>query len=102
MASVSGVTASMTAQHFDRFLDEGLHEHTWHVTAFYPAEPFRDGRLLKRGLEEILAHIPIAGILPDEIWSSESIASFILRIIPGDCIGVRVVRAEGFETWMWL
>ena len=42
--NVSGVTASMTARHTDPYMDEGTHQHTWNVTAFYPAEPFQIGR----------------------------------------------------------
>lgn len=100
--SVTGVTAELTAKHLDPLMNEGLHEHTWTVTAFYPAEPLRDGRALKAGLVQLLAHLPDAeGVLPPAMWAGEAIAANVAQLL-GGCIGARVTRPEGFEAWVWL
>lgn len=99
---MSGVTALMTARHTDPHMNEGTHEHTWHVTAFYPAVPFRDGRAIKAMLETVLSMLPDeSGLLPDSLWSQENIARAVLRLMTGSVFGVRVTRSEGFETWIW-
>lgn len=103
IGNVSGVTASMTALHTDPYMDEGTHQHTWVVTAFYAAEPFRDGRAIKAQLTAILANFPGKdGLLPAELWSQEDIAKTLLRLMSGNIVGIRITRAEGFETWAWL
>lgn len=100
-ATLTGVTETFTAKHRDPVMDEGLHEHTWAVTAFYPAEPFRDGRCMKMALREVLSHLQVDGILPPELWSGEAIAATVARLL-ANCIGARVTRPEGFEAWVWL
>lgn len=95
----SGVTAQLTAKHFDPIMDEGLHEHTWTVTAFFPSEPPRDGRALKAGLTKLLKAFPDAdGVLPPDLWSGEAIAARVAQLLAW-CIGARVTRPEGFEAW---
>lgn len=98
-ASLSGFTELLTAKHHDPVMDEGLHEHTWAVTAFYPAEPLRDGRAMKAGLRQLLDSLP--PVLPPELWSSEALARTVAQLLAG-CIGCRVTRPEGFEAWIWL
>jgi hypothetical protein len=39
---LSYVFADLTAWHTDPIMDEGRHQHTWRVTAFYNATPFRE------------------------------------------------------------
>ena len=98
LQGLTGVTEMLTAKHRDLILDEGLHGHTWAVTAFYPAKPFRDGRALKASLRVLLDALPGAdGILPPELWAAEDIAKRVLLL--ANCVGARVVRSEGFEAW---
>ena len=98
---LTGVTVMLTAKHIDPVMDEGLHGHTWAVTAFWPAEPHRDGRCLKAMLSTIVEAMPGEdGILPPELWSGESIARHVSRLLVG-CVGARVTRPEGFEAWAW-
>lgn len=102
LQNISGVSAEMTAWHTDPHMDEGTHQHTWVVTAFYLAEPFRDGRMIKAQLTTILANLPKeGGLLPNDLWSQEDISKALLRLMSGNIVGIRVVRAEGFETWAW-
>jgi hypothetical protein len=99
-SAVTGVTELLTAKHRDPVMDEGLHEHTWAITAFYPATPLRDGRALKVGLRDLLDHLPgTDGVLP--WWSGEEIAQHVAELLDG-CIGCRVTRPEGFEAVVWL
>lgn len=95
LKGVTGVTESLTARHTDPLGDEGEHEHTWHVTAYYSSEPFRDGRALKAALRNLLDAFP--PVLPRELWAGEDIAKRVL-LLPA-CIGARVWRPEGFEAW---
>jgi hypothetical protein len=100
--SVTGVTVPFTAKHVDPVMAEGLHGHTWVVTAFWPAEPLRDGRCLKAMLATLLEALPdVEGVLPAELWSGEDIARTVARLLAG-CVGARVTRSEGFEAWIWL
>lgn len=100
--NITGVSASMTAMHTDPYMDEGTHGHTWVVTVFYPAKPFRDGRAIRAQLEVALAHLPDeTGLLPDSLWAQEDIAAAVLKLMTGSVFGVRVTRSEGFETWIW-
>lgn len=93
----TGVTELLTASHVDPLLGEGLHEHTWSVTAFYPSDPPRDGRALKAALRLFLDALPT--VLPPELWAGEDIAKSVLVL--ANCIGARVTRPEGFEAWVW-
>lgn len=94
----TGITCQFTAKHFDPIMDEGLHEHTWAVTAFYPGKPLRDGRALMAGLEQLLAHLPDTdGVLPEALWSAEAIATRV-ALLTG-VVGVRISRPNGLEAW---
>lgn len=101
--NVSGFTERLTAKHLDPLMDEGLHEHTWSVTAFWPTKPVRDGRALKAALRMLLDALPDAdGVLPRELWSGEDMAEHVSRLLLNmGCIGARVTRPEGFEAWAW-
>jgi len=80
-------------------MNEGLHAHVWTVTAYWRSENFRDGRMLKGALRTLLDALPDAdGILPPELWSGEAIAQRVLLL--AECVGVSVVRPEGFEAWV--
>lgn len=98
MPPCTGVTELLTAMHVDPVMDEGLHEHTWTVTAFYPIEPRRDGRAMKAALRTLLDALP--SVLPPELWAGEDIARSVLVL--ANCIGARVTRPEGYEAWVWL
>jgi hypothetical protein len=100
MRALTGVTEALTAKHFDPVLQEGLHEHTWSVTAFYAATPFRDARALKVGLRDFLDHLPGPdGLLPPDLWSGEALAAAVL-VLEGT-VGARVSRPEGFIAEAW-
>jgi hypothetical protein len=72
------------------------------VAAYWISEPFRDGRALKAGLHDLLAHLPGPdGLLPPELWSAEALALAICRLLPW-CVAVRITRAEGYEVIVWL
>lgn len=60
MMNVTGVTVALTAKHVDPVMNEGLHGHTWVVTAFWPLDPPRDGRCLKAMLSQLLISLPDA------------------------------------------
>ena len=97
--NLTGVTETLSAQHRDLILDEGLHAHVWSVTAYWPSKPFRDGRALKLSLRAVLDSMPDAdGIMPDELWAGEAMAERVMALL--DCVGVSVVRPEGFEAWV--
>lgn len=96
--NLSGVTELLTAKHRDLIMDEGLHAHTWSVTAYYPSEPFRDGRAIKAALRTLLDALPdSAGVLPEDIWSGEAIIQRVLVL--ANIVGASVTRPEGFEAW---
>lgn len=93
--NLTGVSGSFTARHTDQHLGEGEHEHTWHVTAWYPAEPLRDGRALKLALAALLT-VWNGTLLPPELWSAEALAKAITNLL-ANCVGADVSRpAEGF------
>jgi hypothetical protein len=93
------VTELLSAKHRDLILNEGLHAHVWAVTAYWPSKPFRDGRALKLALRELLDAMPDAdGVMPDELWAGEAMAERVMALL--DCVGVSVVRSEGFEAWI--
>lgn len=98
VGNLTGVTEFLTAKHLDLILGEGLHEHTWTVTAYYPSKPLRDGRALKASLRVLLESLPGPdGVLPPELWAGEAIAERVLTLT--GCVGASVVRPEGFEAW---
>lgn len=98
IGNLTGVTELLRAKHRDLILDEGLHEHVWTVTAYYPSKPFRDGRALKAALRCLLDALPDAeGALPPELWSGEAIAERVMVL--ANCVGASVIRPEGFEAW---
>lgn len=93
----AGVTELLTASHVDPIMGEGLHEHTWAVTAFYQLKPRRDGRAIKAALRVFLDALP--SVLPPELWAGEDIAEAVLVL--ANVIGCRVTRPEGFEATVW-
>lgn len=99
IANLTGVTELLSAKHTDLILNEGLHAHVWTVTAYWPSTPFRDGRALKLALRAVLDGMPGPdGIMPDELWTGEAMAGRVMAVL--DCVGVSVVRPEGFEAWV--
>jgi hypothetical protein len=98
VGNLTGVTETLRAKHRDLIMDEGLHEHVWTVTAYFPSKPLRDGRALKTALRTLLDALPDAtGELPPELWSGEAIAERVLML--ANCVGASVIRPEGFEAW---
>lgn len=95
------VHETLTAWHTDPLGSEGRHSHTWKVTAYFRAEPFRDKRALKASLRMILDAWE-GRDLPSALWADEAIALAVLQLHGNaDCIGVTVDR-EGFggvEFW---
>lgn len=63
----TGVTEHLRRRHSDPLGLEGEHEHVWRVTAWWPAEPLRDGRALKAALRMLLSALPDP--LPPELDS---------------------------------
>ncbi len=101
MRRLTYVWADLTAWHTDPIMGEGRHSHTWRVTAFFNAEPFRDGRSLKASLSLILAAWE-GQDLPPELWAAEDLAAAVLQLHGNaDCIGVRIEREEGFGAEAW-
>lgn len=98
--ALSYVTEPLTAHHRDHLLQEGRHQHTWMVTAYYPSEPFRDMRSQKAALRLFLDALPDANDdLPAELWSGEAIARAVLVL--ASCVGAKVERAEGYGAEVW-
>lgn len=99
LLGLSGVTECLIAKHFDPHMGEGLHEHTWRVTAFYASEPFRDGRAIKAALRAFLDALPNQnGALPDHLWSGEALARATSSVL-ANIVLCHVWREEGFEAW---
>jgi len=92
---LTGVAGQFTARHIDPHLGEGEHEHTWQVVAWYPAEPWRDGRALKEALGQLLG-VWNGTLLPRELWSGESLAKAVTELL-ANCVGADISRPiEGF------
>lgn len=94
----TGVSAILCASHRDR-LTGTVHGHTWHVTAWMPGKPSRDGEVLQQRLKTILAHWDHT-VLPAELASGEDIAEALAKLM-GDCTEIVVARPlEGlFARW---
>lgn len=87
---LSFASAQLTAKHRDPIMDEGLHEHTWAFTVFWPSKPFRDLRVMREALTAIL--LPFQGAdLPPELWAAEDLAAMVLKVM-GVIVGVKVER----------
>lgn len=96
------VTEPLRAFHTDPIMDEGRHEHVWHVTAVFDGASFRDARSLKGSLRTILDAWE-GKDLPAELWSAEALAAAVLQLHGNaDCIGVKINRSEGFGAEVWL
>lgn len=103
--SLSGVSFDLRAFHWDAIMDEGRHEHTWTLTAWWPSEPWRDGRALRHALQVVaegLAPKDAAGarVLPSRLWSGEAIAGAILGLLTPPPARVDVSR-PGFHVERW-
>lgn len=93
--ALTGVSADLTAWHTDTLMNEGRHQHTWRVTAWWRSVPFVDGRVKQEALRGLLA-VWEGTDLPPELWSGEAIASAVMALLP-ECIGCDVSRpTEGF------
>jgi len=90
---LTGVSADLVASHEDPLGLEGEHEHTWRVTAWWPAEPLRDGRALRASLTLLLGTLP--KVLPQDLWSAEAIAKHVMVLV--GCVGCDIDR-EGFHV----
>jgi hypothetical protein len=94
VTDLSWATAELDAWHTDPILSEGRHWHRWDVTVFWRSKPFRDGRAVRIALRETLEPLQEAE-LPADLWATEDIAAFLLRVMAPDIVGVSVAR-EGF------
>ena len=95
MPGLTGVSHDLTARHSDPLGLEGEHEHTWRVTAWWPAEPLRDGRALAASLRMLLDALP--DMLPPELWAGEDIARHV-AVLAG-VVGVDVDRPGFHARW---
>jgi hypothetical protein len=91
---LTGVTEKLTREHADPLGLEGVHSHTWTITAWWPAEPLRDGRALKASLRMFLDVLPDP--LPPDLWAGERLAEWVM-VLAG-VVGVDVDRDEGFHV----
>lgn len=95
MTDLAYASELLTAWHTDPCMDEGRHQHTWKVTAYFAAEPFQDGRSIKASLRRIL-DVWDGSDLPPELWSDYAIARTVLHLHGNaDVCGVQVDRVEG-------
>lgn len=94
------IDVDLTAFHTDPHMDEGRHAHTWNVQAVFEGAPFRDGRALRGALAHLLSGFQ-GNDLPEELWSGEALAAFVLNTLgTGDPIGC-IVRRPGFQAEAW-
>lgn len=94
MTDLAWAVEPLTAFHTDPHMGEGRHQHTWQVTVFWPASPFRDGRAMRASLRTIL-DVWSGRDLPPELWSSEALARAILHLHgSGGVCGVVVERPD--------
>lgn len=89
MSSLTGVGWHFSASHRDPLSGE-LHGHTWEVTAWWSAVPWRDARVLQETLKGVLIGFDHK-TLPDQLHSGEALA-FALMGLMTDCVGVDVSR----------
>lgn len=90
--NITGVSGQFTARHVDPHLNEGEHQHTWYVTAWYPSAPFRDARALRASLTMLLDAWH-GSLMPPELWSAEQLAAAITRLL-ANCVGADVNRPD--------
>lgn len=90
---LTGVTEELTRKHTDPLGLEGVHSHCWTITAWWPAEPLRDGRALKASLRMLLDALPDP--LPAEFWAAERLADYVM-VLAG-VVGVDIDR-PGFRV----
>jgi hypothetical protein len=100
MTDLSYVFAPLKARHRDRHPDprvnEGLHEHTWTVTAYFGLMTDTDKRELSGRLVLLLERWHDE-VLPSQLAWDEGIARMAFNaLLPHGVVGVRVERGEGF------
>lgn len=103
--NLSGVSYNLQAFHTDPIMDEGRHVHTWTITAWWPSEPWRDGRALGHALRVVCEGLAPFGQddmreyreLPAELWSGEAIAAAVMALLTPAPIRVDVSR-PGFHV----
>jgi hypothetical protein len=100
--SLSGVSFDLTAHHVDPIMDEGRHLHVWTITAWWPSEPWRDGRALRHSLRVVCEGLAPENEhffreLPAELWSGEAIAAAVMEVLMPPPVRVDVDR-PGFHV----
>lgn len=106
--NLSGVSYELQAFHIDPIMDEGEHVHTWTITAWWPSEPWRDGRALQHALSVVAEGLAPFGTgdmreyrkLPAELWSGEAIAAAVMSLLTPAPARVDVSR-PGFHVERW-
>jgi hypothetical protein len=107
--NLSGASILLTAHHFDAELSEGWHEHTWKVTAWWAASPWRDGRAMAAALRaalEAMVSIDDEGrrVIPAALWSNEALARALRPLANIEKITIDREPAgdqPGFHTEVW-
>lgn len=84
--NLSGVSCELQAFHTDPIMDEGEHWHVWTIVAWWPSEPWRDGRALAHALTVVAEGLAPYGAndarwLPKELWSGEAIAAAVMSLL---------------------
>jgi hypothetical protein len=90
---LTGATEELVRQHADPLGLEGVHSHSWTITAWWPAVPLRDARALRASLRMLLDTLPDP--LPSELWAAERLAEYVM-VLAG-VVGVDIDR-PGFRV----
>lgn len=106
--NLSGVSCALQAFHVDPIMDEGEHVHTWTITAWWPSEPWRDGRALRHALNTVvegLAPLRTGEMrwyrqLPPELWSGEALSEAMMALLTPAPVRVDIDRT-GFHVERW-
>jgi hypothetical protein len=106
--NLSGASVLFTADHFDAELSEGWHEHTWKVTVWWSATPWRDGRAmaaaLRTALESFISLEDGRRRIPAALWSNEALARVLRPLANVEKITVdREPSSDrpGFHAEIW-
>jgi hypothetical protein len=106
--NLSGVSFDLQAFHTDPIMDEGEHVHTWTITAWWPSDPWRDGRALAHALSVVCEGLAPFGAgdmreyrkLPPDLWSGEALAEAVMGLLTPAPLRVNVSR-PGFHVERW-
>lgn len=94
---LTGVSGSFTALH--RCAEAELHQHTWHITAWFQTPARADARCYKAALESMLGHWNGKPLPADMEWG-EDIARTIGKLV--NCVEVVVSRPDEHILARWV